>query len=290
MSKRIAAYEGRGRSDDREEDFEGEGREAGRRERRPVETEILLDDPRFVVVAKPPGLPTVPDRFRREDPTVVDATHRLLLRRDRSAPRPLVVHRLDKDTSGVLLLAKDDGSARDLMAQFEDRTVEKTYLALCLGAPQPPSGEVSFQVDPDPRRPGAMAIVRKGGRECDSAWETLEHFRGVSLVRVVPRTGRTHQVRLTLLHLGAPCAVDPLYGSSAPIYLSQYKRDYRVGRAGVEIPLLDRLSLHAESLAFRRPGAAADDAAARVRVEAPLPRDLATTLRQLRRWAPPGSL
>ena len=289
MSKRIAAYEGRRPSDD-EDDSGSESHAPARRPRRPPEVEVLVDEPRFAVVSKPAGIPSVPERFRKEDPTVVDLAHRVLRRRDPAAPRPLVVHRLDRDTSGALLLAKDDEAAKDLMAQFEARTVAKSYLALCLGAPQPPSGEVAFRVDKDPRRPGAMALVGKGGRECESSWETLETFRGVSLVRVIPRTGRTHQVRLTLLHLGTPCAVDLLYSSSAPIYLSQYKRDYRVGREGVETPLLDRLSLHAESLAFRRPGAAEDDAAARVRVEAPLARDFATTLRQLRRWAAPGTL
>jgi 23S rRNA-/tRNA-specific pseudouridylate synthase len=274
MSKRIAAYEGRGRSRD-DEDFEAEGGEPVRRPRRAPEVEVLLDDPRFVVVAKPSGVPTVPERFRREEPTVVDLAHRRLRRGDPAAPRPVVVHRLDKDTSGALVLAKDEAAARDLTAQFEARTVVKSYLALALGAPQPPAGETTFRVDEDPRRPGAMAIVGKGGREC---------------VRVVPITGRTHQVRLTLLHLGAPCAIDPLYGSSVPLYLSQWKRDYRVGREGVETPLLDRLSLHAERLAFRRPGASEGDAAARVTVEAPLPRDFATTLRQLRRWAAAGTL
>jgi len=288
MSKRIAAYERRGGSDDA--DFDLEGGAPVRRTRRPPEAEILLDDPRFVVVAKPSGMPTVPERFRKEEPTIVDATERLLRRRDPAAARPRVVHRLDRDTSGVLVLAKDDEAARDLMAQFEARTVAKTYLAVCLGAPQPPSGDVAFRLGDDPKRPGGMLFVAKGGRECESAWETLETFRGVSLVRVVPRTGRTHQVRMTLLHLGSPCAIDPRYGSSAPLYLSEYKRDYRVGRAQVETPLLDRLSLHAETLEFRRPVASHDDAAARVRVKAPLPRDFAATLKQLRRWAAPGTL
>jgi RluA family pseudouridine synthase len=288
MSKRISAYERHGRDEDGEDALgTGAPRPALRRHDAP---ELLLDDPRCVVVAKPAGVPTVPERFRKDVPTIVDLVHALLLRRDPAAARPLVVHRLDKDTSGALVLAKDADAARDLTTQFEERAVEKSYVALVLGAPQPPEGEVEFRVDPDPRRKGAMALVARGGRDCRSSYETLETFRGVSLVRVRPLTGRTHQVRLTLLHLGTPCAIDPVYGGDAPILLSQYKRDYRVGRGREETPLLDRLSLHAESVAFRRPGAAAGDPAAAVRVEAPLPRDLSTTLRQLRRWAAPGSL
>lgn len=286
MSKRIAAYESQGRSEDPHGDDDGAA--GPRRNRRGPETEILFEDARCVVVAKPSGLATVPDRFRTNEPTVVDAAERLLRRRDPGAPRPLVVHRLDRDTSGALVLAKDLDAARDLTEQFEERRVAKSYLALCLGAPHPASGEVEFEVAEDPKRRGRMEIVPRRGRPCISAWDTVEVFRGLSLVRVRPLTGRTHQVRLTLLHLGTPCAIDPLYGSEAPIHLSQFKSDYRLGRWKVEAPLVDRLTLHAESLAFRSP--AAEASAAPVRVEAPLPRDLATTLRQLRKWAAPGSL
>lgn len=288
MSKRIQAYERRDAGDDEGWD-EDDGAERAP-PRRPERTEVLLDAATFVAVAKPSGLATVPDRFRTSEPTVVDAAERLLRAKDAAAPRPLVVHRLDRDTSGVLVLAKDPESAKDLMGQFEAREVEKSYLALCVGAPQPPSGSVEFRVEEDPRRKGAMRLAGKGGRDCSSEYETLEAFRGISLVRVRPRTGRTHQVRLTLLHLGTPCAIDPLYGSSEPLKLSTWKRDYRLGRDRVERPLVDRLTLHAESLGFRRPGAAPDDPSARVRVEAPLPRDLETTLRQLRRWGAPGTL
>jgi 23S rRNA pseudouridine955/2504/2580 synthase len=204
--------------------------------------------------------------------------------------RPRLVHRLDRDTSGVLVLAKDETAAKDLMAQFEDRTVAKSYLALTVGAPQPPSGTVEFQVSEDPKRPGRMEIVARKGRVCVSDYETLDAWRAVSLVRVRPKTGRTHQVRLTLLLLGTPCAIDPLYGSQEPLLLSSWKQGYRLGKGRREAPLIDRLTLHAESLEFRRPGAAADDSAARVRVEAPPPRDFETAVRQLRRWGAAGTL
>jgi RluA family pseudouridine synthase len=287
VSRRIEAYERRDRSDDEGWD-EDDSAQAPRR--RPERTTILLDEPRCVVVSKPSGLGTVPDRFRTTLPTVVDAVEKLLRAQDPAAPRPLVVHRLDRDTSGALLLAKDPDAATDLMAQFEAREVGKSYLALTVGAPQPPAGHVAFQVEEDPRRKGAMRLAGRGGRACESDYETLETFRAVSLVRVRPRTGRTHQVRLTLLHIGTPCAIDPIYGSTAPLQLSQWKRDYRTGRDRAEKPLIERLTLHAESLAFRRPGAAPGDPAARVEVTAPLPRDFETTLRQLRRWGAPGTL
>jgi RluA family pseudouridine synthase len=288
MSRRIDAYERLGRGDDDDFDLEDEDRGPARRRRE--EPAILLDEARFVVVSKPSGVPTVPERFRPDEPTIVDLVEAMLRAKDPAAPRPLVCHRLDRDTSGALVLAKDADAAKDLMAQFEDRQVEKSYLAICVGAPQPPAGDVTFRVDEDPRRKGAMTLVAKGGRVCESSYETLEPWRGVSLVRVRPRTGRTHQVRLTLLHLGTPCAIDPVYGSSEPMLLSTWKAGYRLGKGRREVPLIDRLTLHAEAIAFRRPGAAADDPSARVRVEAPMPKDLATAVRQLRRWGAPGTL
>lgn len=296
MSKRILDYERLGGGEpDEDEDVGGPERFRKKKE----EMQILLDDPRFVVVSKPSGLPSVPERFRPEATTVVDRTEELLRRRDPDAPRPIVVHRLDKDTSGAILMAKDEEAARDLSAQFEEREVGKTYVALTTGAPQPPSGESTFMVTEDPKRPGAMTVVPAGAKvpkgmrtpkECSSTYETLEVFRGISFVRVRPLTGRTHQVRITLQHLGTPCAIDDLYGSDAPLLLSAWKRDYRVGKWTNEKPLIDRLTLHAESISFRRPGAAKDDPAGRVTVEAPLPRDFAATLKQLRRWAAPGTL
>ena len=284
MSGRIERYESRGA---RWEDEFGEDDAAAprRRDRRPEPVEILVDDPAFSVVAKPSGVATVPDRFAKDRRTIVDLVAEIWRRADPAAPEPVVCHRLDRDTSGCLVLAKDRATARRLMESFRERTVSKTYLALVLGAPQPPAGEVEFQVAPDRFRPGAMAIVAKKGKECRDAYETLETFRGLALVRVTPRTGRTHEVRLAMKHLGCPCAIDPLYGGRDPILLSSFKRGYRVGRDRKETPLVERLTLHAATIEFPHPAGTGT-----VRAEAPLPRDLATTLRQLRRHAAPGSL
>jgi RluA family pseudouridine synthase len=282
VSRRIERIEGRGA---RWEHLVDDDAESAQRERRPERLEVLLDDPLFVVVAKPAGVPSVPERFAKDKRTVVDLAHEVLRRTDPQAPRPVIVHRLDRDTSGCLVLAKDHGTARTLMAAFREREVAKSYLAIVLGAPQPPSGVVEFRIGPHRHRRNAMAVVEKRGKECRDAYETLEAFRGLSLVRVRPETGRTHEVRVALKHLGTPCAIDSLYGSAEPILLSSWKRGYRVGRGRAELPLIDRLTLHAESLSFPHPGSRAT-----VRVETPPPRDFATTLRQLRRHAAPGSL
>jgi RluA family pseudouridine synthase len=286
VTGRIERYEGRGaRWEDAFEDDGGDDDAARRRERRPEDVVVLLDDPLFTVVAKPSGVPTVPERFAKDRRTAVDLVAAIWRRTDPAAPEPVVCHRLDRDTSGCLVLAKDRDTAAKLMEAFRERTVAKTYVALVLGAPQPPAGEVEFQVAPDRFRPGAMQIVAKKGKECRDAYETLETFRGLSFVRVSPRTGRTHEVRLALKHLGTPCAFDLLYGGRDPILLSSFKRGYRVGRGREEQPLIDRLTLHAATIEFPHPSGAGT-----VRAEAPLPRDLETTLRQLRRHAAPGSL
>ena len=287
---RIAEYESLGRTEDDDDDFDVPDRQAWRAKSRRVPAEILLDEPRFVVVSKPAGVPSIPERFRPNEPTIIDLTHELLRRKDPAAPRPVICHRLDLDTSGVMVLAKDPEAAKDLMAQFEAREVKKSYLALTTGAPQPPAGHVEFHAGQDPKKAGAMQIVTRGGRECASDYETVETWRGISLVRVRPLSGRTHQVRLTLLQLGTPCAIDPLYGSTAPLLLSAWKRGYRIAKEQTEAPLIDRLTLHAETIEFRRPGATAGDANGVVRVEAPLPRDFHTAVRQIRRWGAAGTL
>ncbi len=286
MSRRIRAYEAGGNR--WEDDFEASDDEpAAERSVRPGRVEILFDHPRCTVVSKPSGVLTIPARHG-EAKTIVDLVEAIWRKSDPDAPRPVICHRLDRGTSGCLLLAKDREAAKELMRQFSAREVEKTYLALVIGAPQPPAGTVEFRAAPDKYKPGAMWTPKKGGSKCCDHYETLEAFRGVSLVRVSPETGRTHEVRLAMLTLGSPCAVDPLYGSADGLLLSTWKTGYRTGRGRVGRPLIDRLTLHAESIVFRPPGDPPEGPA--VSVTAPLPRDFAATLRQLRRHAAPGSL
>jgi len=292
MSGRISAYESGG---DRWEDLGDEDARPKRRVRRRLRNkdarvETLFQAENFVVVHKPSGVLTVPGRRPESQRTVLEQIHDQWLETDPAASPPVVCHRLDRDTSGCLVLARDRPTARDIMTRFRHRQVEKSYIALVTGAPHPPEGEIDFRVAPDRKRPGTMWTPRKGGKPCHDAYETVEVFRGISLVRVFPRTGRTHEVRLALKTLGTPCVIDPLYGTPEPILLSTWKRNYRVGRGRDERPLIDRLTLHAESIQFPPPGVDPEDREAWVRVEAPLPKDFATTLRQLRKHAAPGSL
>ena len=244
--------------------------------------EILGETADWVAVAKPAGLATIPGRA--ETDSVLERLGRQLgLPSIGSAdPRVRVVHRLDKDTSGVLLFAKNAATQRHLSHQFQNNTVEKQYLALVVGRPDQPEGEVDAPLARHPTDPTRMTVVKHGGRPARTAWKLEQAFRGFALLRVFPRTGMTHQIRVHLKHAGLPLAIDPLYnrprpGASGALMLSSFKRDYRPNRGEAERPLMERLTLHAERLAFT--GVAGE----RVSLEAPLPKDLRATLNQLAR-------
>jgi len=254
--------------------------ERRRRPPRPPALEVVREDPGWTAVHKPSGLASVKERWRPDAPTALSVLHGLWRARDPEAPRPFVIHRLDKETSGLLLFGRDAASARALSEAFRKRRVRKEYLALVAGAPPEPSGEIELRLLPDPRKPERMLVEERRGKKSVTAWETEEVFRGWTLLRVVPRTGRTHQIRATLAHLGCPVATDPLYGEGTALLLSSLKRRYKRPRDHEERPLLGRLALHAHRLRFQDPAGEGE-----VVLEAPVPKDLRVALEKLRRYA-----
>jgi 23S rRNA pseudouridine955/2504/2580 synthase len=232
---------------------------------------VRFESASALVVAKPAGVPTVPDRSGNDR-----GLHGML-----EALRPgadlRIVHRLDRDTSGCLLLGKGLAAARHFDTQFAEGLVEKTYVAVVHGVPGRPEFTIDAWLGPDRRRPGkvvASATEQPGFRAAQTFVRVRQAFAAHALLELQPATGRGHQLRVHLQSIGHPIAGDRDYGGES-LLLSRLKPGYKL-RVGVdERPLAPRLFLHAERLAFR------DLDGTAVEVTTPLPDDLAPALRQL---------
>ena len=243
----------------------------------PLPLDIVHEDEDLLVVNKPPGLVVHPAAGHREG-TLANALvyHRPQLQGVGAAERPGIVHRLDKDTSGLLLVAKAPAIHAALAAQFEGRQVEKRYLALVHGVPRRETGTIDAAVGRHESDRKRMGVRTRKGREALTSYRTVERLGDFALVELTPKTGRTHQLRVHLAHLGHPVLGDPVYGG-------RRERARRREAAGVrrqaegESPGVARQMLHAWRLAFRHPRTGE-----RIEVEAPLPPDFAAALAALR--------
>jgi 23S rRNA pseudouridine1911/1915/1917 synthase len=233
--------------------------------------DILFENDDMVAVNKASGMLTVPDRF---DPTLPSLKGLLKAKYGEI----FVVHRLDRDTSGLILFARNASTHQYLSGLFESRQVEKEYLGLVLGTPVPPEGTVDEPLAPDPRNPGKMWVHAKG-KHAVTHYKVLESFGPWALVSFGIETGRTHQIRVHLQQLGHTLVADPLYGDGKGVYLSQLKKKFKLAKnAGEERPMLNRLALHAHKLSFT------DAQGNPMQFEAPLPKDMEVTVKQLRKW------
>ncbi len=197
--------------------------------------------------------------------------------------RPGIVHRLDKDTSGLLVAAKDDVTHRGLARQFARRTIRRSYLALVWGVPDPPAGTIETRLGRDPRDRKRMAAVAHGGKLAVTHYETVEAFRYTALVRFRLETGRTHQIRVHALHLGHPVLGDPVYGGQSIRYgLRTGKRRAFFANLFKTLP---RQALHAHTLGFVHP-----QTGEAMHFSAELPEDMQYALDRLRavEGGPPG--
>jgi 23S rRNA pseudouridine1911/1915/1917 synthase len=251
-----------------------------------LDLSILYEDDDLLVIDKPAGLLVIPDRWDPSKPTVVKLArayrqaHAVASGGAASeASRIWVVHRLDRDTSGVLILAKSASAHAGLSRQFEQGKVQKTYLALVGSQGIRAAGVIRLPIGPHPHRPGMMTIRRRQGKSAITHYSIVERFHGYTLLNVRPQTGRSHQIRVHLEAIGHPLAIDPLYGSGQPLLLSALKPSYRPKVGEDERPLMARLTLHAQRLELVHPAHGEP-----LKWEAPLPKDFAAVLRNLRRY------
>lgn len=240
-----------------------------------IPLDILYEDEHIIAINKPPGMVVHPARGHWSG-TLASALsfHFRQLSTAGGPTRPGIVHRLDRDTSGVMVVAKTDPMHFALAAQFENRTTEKEYLAITAGVPDRDRDLIEQPIGIHPHQREKMAI-RPGhstSREASSFYEVIERFGGFAAVRVLPKTGRTHQIRVHLAHIRCPVLCDRLYGGRAVVAARE------LVRGGDETIVLTRQALHARRIKLVHPASGEP-----IEFAAPLPADLLGVLEVLRR-------
>jgi len=230
---------------------------------------VLYEDAHLLAIDKPPGMVVHPAPGARRGTLVNALAHRLgLLAGVGPADRPGIVHRLDRDTSGVLLVARTAAALEALARQFRERSIHKRYLAIVRGRVARASGTIDQPIGRHPVERKRMSVHGQRARAAVTRWQVVERFAEATLVRVAPETGRTHQIRVHLAAMGHPVLGDKVYGRR------------RAGRTTPSGPACARQALHAEELRFAHP-VSGDP----VVVRAALPADLEEVLARLRRDA-----
>jgi 23S rRNA pseudouridine1911/1915/1917 synthase len=242
-----------------------------------IPLQTLYEDEHLVIVNKPYDMVVHPAKGHWSG-TLVNALrfHFGELSSLNGEYRPGIVHRLDRDTSGVILIAKDEATHRDLSLQFEHRKIFKEYVAITAGVLDRDSDYIERRIDHHPHDRVKMTVTddEEAGREACSFYEVLERFRGYTFCRIYPRTGRTHQIRVHLGSVGCPVLADKLYSGRDKLLLSDLVPD--LDPAADEV-LMPRQALHARRLRLYHPRLRRT-----IEVEAPLPPEFEKTLAALR--------
>ncbi|MBL3656725.1 RluA family pseudouridine synthase [Fulvivirga sediminis] len=228
---------------------------------------ILWENEDYIVINKPPFVSTLSDRN--------DDVNILALAKGYHEDAQ-VGHRLDKETSGALAIAKNPEAYRELSMQFENRKVEKLYHAVSDGIHD--FNDLLVDLPIQKLSNGTVRIDKRSGKDAQTHFQTLKAYRSHTLVACKPVTGRMHQIRIHLAKQGAPIAGDNYYGGEQ-IYLSQFKKHFNLKRESEEQPLIKRLALHARSLEFSLINGE------RKSIEAPYPKDYQVLLKQLDKYA-----
>lgn len=244
-----------------------------------IPLDIIFEDDHLVAINKPAQMVVHPAKGHWQG-TLVSALsyHFQELSNVGGKERPGIVHRLDRDTTGVIVVAKHNEAHTAIAKQFETRTTIKEYHCLTLGIPDRDRDIIDEPIGPHPYQRERMAIRRDHpkARQAKSFFEVLERYRHTALVKVVPKTGRTHQIRVHLRHLGFPILADKLYGGRYPI-TRHFLQTGRETNTQHEEPVLTRQALHSSSLTLKHPSTGET-----LLFKAPYPKDFRTALEILR--------
>lgn len=236
---------------------------------------IIYEDQDIIIINKQPGILVHPARGNTHG-TLVNALafYSNELSDGLGEFRPGIVHRLDKNTTGVMVVTKNNEAQWKIAKQFENRQINKTYLAIVHGTPELTADRIKAALGVHPQFREKYAIRPEEGKESITFYEVLEAFRGFSLLKLTPKTGRTHQIRVHLTHIKHPIVADDMYGGKL-VYQWQLENS----EPAVQAPVINRVALHAFSIEFKHPK---DDKM--VKFEAPLPDDMQHMLDMLRKY------
>ncbi len=231
---------------------------------------VIFENDDFIALNKPAGMLTIPDRHDEMQPSlykILTAQHGKIF----------IVHRLDRETTGLILFAKNEASHKHLSQLFEKRNIKKNYLAIIKGSFTDKEGSINEPLVEHPYRKGEMSVGKKG-KPSLTEYTILEDYGNYSLAKCAIQSGRTHQIRVHMKFAGHPLACDPIYGDGKPILLSSFKKKYKLAKSEVEErPLLSRVALHSYQLYFK------DAQLNEHFLEAPLPKDMKAVLQQLKK-------
>jgi 23S rRNA pseudouridine955/2504/2580 synthase/23S rRNA pseudouridine1911/1915/1917 synthase len=230
---------------------------------------IIFENENFVAINKPAGILSIPDRTQSEI-----SLKDMLINKYGTI---FTVHRIDKDTSGIIVFAKNEATHKFLSLAFEERKVEKFYMGIVHGSPAVKKATIDAPISEHPLHKGLM-VVHRNGKSSVTEYEVIEGYKSFSLLKFQLHTGRTHQIRVHCKNMGHPLACDDLYGDGKTVLLSSLKKKYKLGKHDEEErPMLNRLALHSYCLKFTDAEGNAFD------LNTDLPKDMRALLQQLKK-------
>lgn len=237
-----------------------------------MKIDIIFEDNEIIVVNKPADLLTIPDRHDNTKPSIYGELNKLY-------GKVFIVHRLDRETSGILVFAKNEVAHRHLSIQFENHETSKIYTALLDGVTHNDEGEINKPLAPHSSVAGKMVVANRG-KDSLTFYRVIERFKYFTLVEADIKTGRMHQIRVHFQSIGYPLAVDSLYGRRSELKLSEIKSNrFKIGKFEEERPIMSRTTLHASKLMFKHP-----TTLEMLTFTAELPKDFRALVSQLGKW------